>query len=204
MIATPFDAVSGDGAGIMIKDLVTGEIPVGAEMQVRLKNGGYDIYNYIETAYDEELDEERPGWADGDEYLVKTKLAPGAAFWLKVPSVCDVSLAGQILTDASKETDFNKGIYSMIGNPYPVDVNPNNLEWTGLSYGDEMQVRLDKGGYDIYNYIETAYDEELDEERPGWADGDEYLVKTKILRSARGAWIKPAKAISINWQNPIQ
>lgn len=43
MIATPFDGTEGAGTGIAVKDLVTGDIPEGAEMQVRLKAGGYDI-----------------------------------------------------------------------------------------------------------------------------------------------------------------
>jgi len=102
MIAAQFDDVNGNGAGIAIKDLVTGDIPYGAEMQVRLPAGGYDIYKYIAEAYDENLDDFVPGWADGLENLATTKIAPGAAFWFKTDSNCNVNIAGKILEDASK------------------------------------------------------------------------------------------------------
>ena len=84
MIAAPFDAVGGDGSGIAIKDLVTGDIPYGAEMQVRLPAGDYDIYNYIEEAYDETTGGFVPGWADGGENLVATAiLNAGRGAWIK-------------------------------------------------------------------------------------------------------------------------
>ena len=84
MIAAQFDDVNGNGAGIAIKDLVTGDIPYGAEMQVRLPAGGYNIYNYIAEAYDEEKDDFVPGWADGLENLVTTGvLKSGRGAWIK-------------------------------------------------------------------------------------------------------------------------
>ena len=204
MIANAFDATTGNGAGIAIKDLVTGEIPYGAEMQVRLPSGGYDIYKYIAEAYDEELDDFVPGWADGGDNLATAMIAPGAAFWFKTDSACNVTIAGQVLSDASKTVGVNAGIFSMIGNAYPADVNPNKVTWTGLSYGDEMQVRLDAGGYDIYKYIAEAYDEELDDFVPGWADTLDNLVTSQVLKSSRGAWIKPAAAVSVTWESPIK
>ena len=204
MIAAQFDAVDGNGAGIAIKDLVTGEIPYGAEMQVRLPAGDYDIYKYIAEAYDEELDDFIPGWADGFDNLATAKIAPGSAFWFKTDTACNVNIAGKILEDTSKTVNVNAGIFSMIGNAYPADVNPNDVTWTGLTYGDEMQVRLDAGDYDIYKYIAEAYDEVKDDFVPGWADGFDNLVTTGVLRSGRGAWIKPTAAVSVTWENPIQ
>ena len=204
MIAAQFDDVGGNGAGIAIKDLVTGEIPYGAEMQVRLPAGGYNIYHYIEEAYDEDLDDFVPGWADKLDNLATAKIAPGAAFWFKTDSACNVNIAGKILEDASKTVSVNAGIFSMIGNAYPSDVNPNSVEWTGLTYGDEMQIRLDAGGYNILHYIEEAYDEDLDDFVPGWADKLDNLVSDGALKSGRGAWIKPTAAVSVTWENPVQ
>lgn len=204
MIAAQFDAANGNGAGIAVKDLVTGDIPYGAEMQVRLPAGGYDIYHYDAEAYDEDNDDFVPGWANGGGNLATAKIAPGAAFWFKTGSSCNVNIAGKILEDASKTVNVNAGIFSMIGNAYPADVNPNAIEWTGLTYGDEMQVRLDAGGYDIYHYDAEAYDESTDDFVPGWANGGGDLVTTGVLKSGRGAWIKPAAAVSVTWKNPIQ
>lgn len=204
MIATQFDSVAGDGDGIAVKDLVTGDIPFGAEMQVRLPEGGYEIYNYIEEAYDEDIDDFIPGWADRLDNVATAKIAPGAAFWLSVPTTCNVNISGQVLSDASKEMSYNAEIFSMVGNAYPVAVNPNELDWKGLSFGDELQVRLDAGGYEIYNYIEEAYDETLDDFVPGWADRLDNFVTDAVLRAGRGAWLKPEKAVSVTWESPIE
>ena len=92
----------------------------------------------------------------------------------------------------------------MIGNAYPADVNPNDVTWTGLSFNDELQVRLDAGGYNIYKYKEEAYDESTDEFMPGWADNLDNLVTDTVLKSGRGAWIKPASAVSVTWESPIK
>ena len=204
MIAAPFDSVSGNGLGTPIKNLVTGEVPYGAEMQVRLPGGDYDIYHYIAEAYDESIDDFVPGWADGGDNLAVTKIAPGGAFWFKTDDDCNVTISGQVLADASKTVTVNSGIFSMIGNPYPADVNPNTIEWIGLTYGDEMQVRLDSGDYDIYHYIAEAYDESIDDFVPGWADGGDNLVVDNVLKAGRGAWIKPASAVSITWESPLK
>lgn len=203
MIAAPFDGVDGDGAGIAIKDLVTGDIPDGAEMQVRLKAGDYDIYHYTAEAYDASIDDFVPGWADGGDNLATAKVAPGSAFWFKADSDCNATIAGQILADASKTVEVNAGIYSMIGNAYPVAVNPNDVTWEGLTEGDELQVRLDVGDYDIYHYTAEAYDENSDNFVPGWADGGDNLVTKPVLNAGRGAWIKPAAVVSVTWESPV-
>ncbi len=204
MIATPFDGTEGAGTGIAVKDLVSGDIPEGAEMQVRLKAGGYDIYHYTSEAYDKNIDNFVPGWADGGDNLATAKVLPGAAFWFKTDSDCTATLAGQILAEASKTVDVNAGIYSMIGNAYPAAVNPNDVAWEGLTEGDELQVRLDAGGYDIYHYTKEAYDENSDAFVPGWADGGDNLVTTPVLNAGRGAWIKPAAAVSVTWESPVK
>ena len=215
MITAQFDATVGDGTGMAVKDLVKGNIPYGAEMQVRLPAGGYDIYTYSEMAYDASYTGDDinlmfvPGWADGGGNLATSKVAPGAAFWFKTDAECDVVIFGSILSEASKTVSVNAGIFSMIGNAYPADVNPNDVTWTGLTVGDEMQVRLPAGGYDIYSYSDMAYDSSYAGDDmslmfvPGWADGGGNLVTDSILKSGCGAWIKPAAAVSVTWESPI-
>ena len=204
MITAQVDATTGDGTGMAVKDLVKGNIPYGSEMQVRLPAGGYQIYKYKEEAYDESTDEFLPGWADNVDNLATAKVAPGAAFWFKSSTACEVTIAGSVLAEASKTVNVNASIFSMIGNAYPADVNPNDVTWTGLSFNDELQVRLDAGGYNIYKYKEEAYDESTDEFMPGWADNLDNLVTDTVLKSGRGAWIKPASAVSVTWESPIK
>ncbi len=202
MSATQFEEVGTTG-GIAIKDLVKGKIPYGAQMQILGNDGIYAIYNYIEEAYDEESDDFYPGWADSDDYLAVRKLPSGTAFWFKAPANCNVTIAGMILDDASKQIDVAGGKFSMIASPYPVGVNLNALTWTGLTYGDQIQVMGSDGIYSIYNYIEEAYDEAADDFYPGWADSDDYLVVSDVIPVANGAWIKPTAALTIEFNSPI-
>ena len=203
MVAAQFDAVAGEGAGIAIKDLVKGNLPYGTEMQILRAGGGYDIYKYIEEAYDEMTDDFIPGWGDGGDNLATRLLAPGTVFWLKAPSVAEVTISGAILDDASKTFSFVAGEYSMLGNAYPTPVNPNSLTWTGLAYGDELQVLKVGGGYDIYKYIEEAYDENTDDFIPGWGDGGDNFVTTGVIPAGQGAWIKPTAAITATFASPL-
>ena len=203
MVAVQFDAVGAEGAGTAIKNLVTGELPYGIELSVLKTDGTYDIYKYIAEAYDEGIDDFIPGWADGGENMATRQLQPGTVFWLKAPSATNVTIAGQVLGDASKEFAIPGGKYSMLGNPYPVAANPNALTWTGLTYKDELSVLKADGTYDIYKYIEEAYDEEADDFIPGWADGGENLITVGVMPVGKGAWIKPAADLTVTFASPL-
>lgn len=188
-----------------ICDLIKGEIPYGSQIQILKADGsGYDYYNYLLECYDPEKDDFVPGWGDGGEELATSTLAPGTAFWFKAAGNCSATIAGQILTDASKTIDINGGQFSMIANPYPATVNPNDLTWTGLSYGDQMQVLKDDGeGYLYYTYLAEAYDAEKDDFVPGWGDGGEEIVTTGVIPVGQGAWIKPTNKLTLKWESPL-
>ena len=203
MCATHFDTTGGEGVGYAIKDLITGEVPYGTQIQVMQADTTYKIYYYIEEAYDEVKDDFAPGWADAEDFVAVDTLAPGAAFWFKAPSACNISIAGQILADASKTVTVPAAQFSMVANPYPTAVNMNTLSWTGLTYGDQFQVMQADSTYKIYYYIEEAYDEVKDDFVPGWADAEDFLVVTEVLPVGQGAWIKPAAQVSINWGSPL-
>lgn len=203
MVAVQFDGVGAEGAGTAIKDLVTGNIPYGTEMQILASDGTYDIYKYIAEAWSDDADDFIPGWGDGGDNIALRKLAPGTVFWLKAPADTTVTIAGQIFADASKEFAIPAGKYSMIGNPYPVAANPNALTWTGLTYKDELQVLAADGTYDIYKYLEEAYDEDKDDFIPGWGDGGDNMVTTGIIPVGQGAWIKPAADVTVSFTSPL-
>ncbi len=197
------DVATGVGEGYAIKDLIKGEVPYGTSISILKADGTYDIYKYIEEAYDEVIDDFIPGWADGGENLAVAKVEPGTTFWLKAPSETTATISGQVLSDASKKVEIVGGKYSMVGNPYPAEVNPNALAWTSLSFGDSISVLKDDGTYDIYKYIEESYDEELDDFVPGWADGGENKVTGGIMSAGQGAWINPAKTVTLEWVSPV-
>ena len=203
MVAVQFDSVAGDGAGIAIKDLVTGDLPYGMEMQIQKADGTYDIYKYLAEAYDAVKDDFVPGWGDGGDNIATRLVAPGTVFWLKSPSATEATIAGAILADASKEFTFASGKYSMLGNPYPVAANPNTLTWTGLTYKDELQVLKIDGTYNIYKYLEETYDAVKDDFVPGWGDGGDNYVTTGIIPVGQGAWIKPAATVTATFASPL-
>ena len=205
LCSTQFDTTGGTGAGMRICDLISGEIPYGSQIQILNADGAtYAIYKYLLEVYDADKDDFVPGWGDGGEELATAKLAPGSAFWFKASGNCSVTISGQILADSSKTLNINGGQFSMIANPYPAPVNPNALTWTGLSYGDQMQVLNDDGAtYSIYRYLEESYDATLDDFVPGWGDGGEEMVTTGIIPVGQGAWIKPKENLTVEWESPL-
>lgn len=202
MVTAQFDNVGGTGAGMALNELVRGA-PYGTELSLLKANGTYDIFKYIAEAYDAVKDDFVPGWGDVLENLATQKVVPGTTFWLKTPSSATPTIAGAVLADSSKEVTVAGGVYSMIGNPYPVAVNPNTLTWTGLTYGDELSVMQANGTYAIYKYIAEAYDAEKDDFVPGWADVLENKVTTGVVPVGQGAWIKPAGEVKVTWVSPL-
>lgn len=91
----------------------------------------------------------------------------------------------------------------MIANPFPLPVNLNSLTWTGLTYGDTAQVLQSNGqAYDIYTYLEEAYDPIGDEFVPGWGDGQEDLMSTPIP-VGQGFWLSPAASVTATFTAPV-
>ena len=204
MIANQFDDVTGTGAGIALKDMITGAIPYGAQIQVLNSKGGYDIFTYLEEAYDESIDDFVPGWGDVGENLAMIKVAPGTSFWFKAPVAVNGTIAGQVLSDVSKTIETAASAYTMVGNPYPAPVNPNAVSMTGVAYGDTIQVLNSKGGYDIFTYLEEAYDESIDDFVPGWGDVGENLVADAIIPAGQGAWMLTAGKTELEFSNPVK
>ena len=96
-------------------------------------------------------------------------------------------------------------MFQMVSNPYPVAFNPNKVAWSSnLEYDTEIRVLNASGAYDIYQYIEDAYDVVTDKEQPGWADGYAELVTSDIAGVGQGFWIRSTATtpISITFTNP--
>jgi hypothetical protein len=203
MVAAQFDAVAGEGAGIAVNDLVKGDLPYGMLIQILKADGTYDTYKYLEEAYDETTDDFIPGWGDGVDNIATRLIAPGTVFWLKAPSATEATIAGAILADASKSIAVAAGKYSMIGNPYPVAINPNAMTWSGLTYKDELKVLKADGTYNTYKYLEEAYDEAKDDFVTGWGDGVDNYVTTGIIPVGQGAWIKPTAEVTATFASPL-
>jgi len=202
MVGVQFSDIGAD-TGLTLNELVTGNIPFGTQIQILKPSGtGYDYYTYLEEAWDDNLGDFVTGWADGSEEIATVTLATGKAFWLKAPSACDVSLLGEVL-GTNKPISATAKQFGMIANPYPITFTLNDISWTGLTYGDQVQVLKPSGsGYDYYTYLEEAWDDNLGDFVVGWADGSEEIMTTPIA-VGQGFWINPDKAVSANFVTPL-
>ena len=174
-----FDA--GDAALVMI---------LGAD-------GKYTSYYYLEEAYDEELDDFVPGWANMYGDKVSVPLKTGDAIWFKNADSCKLQFNGQVLGDASVKVNPPVGSFKMMANPFPVaiDINGAKVDSSELEgaydTGDAALVMIlgADGKYTSYYYLEEAYDEDLDDFVPGWANmyGDKVAIDVGV---AEAFWLK--------------
>jgi hypothetical protein len=201
MSAAQFEVVGGGGG--TLSDLFSAtDIPFGTEVRLLNEKGQYEMFTYLEEAYDEDLDDYVPGWANGDEYLVSDPVSIGTGFWVSSPENYNLTQSGQVATDGTVTLTLTAGMFQMIADPFPEGFNPNAVTWGNLEYGTEIRVLNAQGQYVFYTYLEEAYDEDLDYYVPGWADGDEYLVKANIANEGQGFWIKSDTATTITFSNP--
>ena len=77
-----------------------------------------------------------------------------------------------------------------------------------IPYGSQIQVMdmsVFSTSYDIYKFLAEVYDPEIDDfVTDKWGDGGEEIVSTGIIPVGQGAWIKTAKAVTLDWTSPIQ
>ena len=203
MSGIQFVNVGGDGATLSELFSAT-DIPFETEIRFLDESGVYQIYKYIEEAYDEDADDFVPGWGDGEDFLASDVQLPGQGFWVKAPETYSLAQAGQVIASGTYTVDVPSDSFMMIANPFPSPFNPNEVSWEGLDYDTEIRVLDSKGVYQIYKYIEEAYDEATDDFVPGWGDGEDFLVKDAIADSAQGFWIKAPKKVAITISNPTK
>ena len=109
---------------------------------------------------------------------------------------------------------ISKNVYAsklnLVGSPYPVKLDFKNLTTTvpAAPYSklgtDALQLQVWNGSsYTMYYYLSDAYDEDLDDELVGWANGAGDLVKGQIVEPSYGMWAKSTKDGTITFVNPI-
>jgi len=203
MGATQFELVGG-GSGTLADLFSATDIPYGTEIRFLNAAGGYDFYRYLEEAYDPDLDDFVPGWADIREDKVSDPVVPGTGFWVKAPKGYELTQAGQVPTNATITITLTPGMFEMICDPFPEGFNPNAVTWGNLEYGTEIRVLNAAGGYDFYKYLEEAYDAVLDDFVPGWADIREDKVTAPIADVKQGFWIRSTAdtPVTITFTNP--
>ena len=191
---------------VTLNDLFTGEIAYGTQiMFLDPVTGAYITYKYLAEAYDADLDDFVPGWADGKENLVVDPVDAGSGFWF-FPANGDttVTQAGQVASDNSISVSVPAGQYTMVINPFPEGFNPNKVTWNAdLAYGTQIMTLGPTGAYVSYKYLAEAYDASVDAFVPGWGDGKENLVADDIVGVGEGFWVLAPAGATITFASPI-
>ena len=201
---TPFSATGSDM--VKIQDMVVPSVAAvpykdrsTKALQLQVWNGtGYDVYFYLSDAYIEETDEEVTGWANGKGDYTFAEIAPGTGYWYKYPTAeSTYTLPGQVLSAASVTKNVYASKLNLVGNPYPMALNLNNLKTSvpAATYRDRVskavQLQVWNGtGYDVCFYLSDAYIEDTDEEVTGWANGKGDFVSALNVDVTAGLWVK--------------
>ena len=203
MGATQFQLVGG-GSGTLSDLFSANDIPYNTEIRVVNESGSYDIYKYLDEAYNPVTDDVEEGWADGFAELVKDPFDPGTGFWVKAPENYELTEAGEVPSEATITLTLTPGMFQMISDPYPEAFNPNKVTWENLEYNTEIRVPNASGSYDIYKYLDEAYNAQTDDVEEGWADGFAELVLTPIADIKQGFWIRSTAEtpVKITFTNP--
>ncbi|MBO7299252.1 MAG: hypothetical protein J6V41_05525 [Kiritimatiellae bacterium] len=189
------------GANASLADLfICDNIPYGTRVMFATETGAYDTIKYVEEAYDELNDDFVPGWANGEEYLVSDTIAPGSGFWVIAPSAIELTQLGEVVKEDSVTITIPANIYTMVANPFPKGLNPNDAIWSeNLPYRTQLMTLNSDGSYTTYRYLEEAYDEANDDFIPGWGNGEEYLITEPITSAGDGVWILTTEEISVTF-----
>ena len=184
------------------------DIPFGTEIFVHnAKYQNYDIITYIPEAYDDVSDDFIPGWANAYEEIFNDPVSLGAGFWAQSPNGYPLYQIGEVASNDWIKITIPAGLLTMVTNPFPSSANPNNVSvvnWdVNIPYGTEIMF-YNGASYDIYRYIDEAYDYISDDFIPGWANAYEDFVNTDIIKCAESFWVLSTKEIDVVFNNPIK
>ena len=174
MVGIMFNGVNGVAASI--NDIMSGEFADGDEIQIWDASANNYVFRTWNTT--------KGGWCEGRTFST-TPIAPGTAFWLKTPGrSVSVTLAGAVPVEESL-IDLNAG-FQMIAANSPIALSLNDLTWTNLTDGDEVQfIKPGEQDYTFYIY-NTA--------KGGWCKGRTLLTKEDAIPVGSSLWLKVANS----------
>ena len=173
--------------------------------QIQVPNGvGYDLYYYLNDAWDEVKQTTVPGWADTVGNLAPAAtVTPGVAVWLKSPTVDGTACVSGAVDGADSADVACPVTFALRANVFPVSVKLNTANVTssdivGSTYDEggtwkntAPQIQIPNGvGYDLYYYLTDAWDEVKQITVPGWADTVGNLATGATITTAQGFWTK--------------
>lgn len=171
----------------------------------RSTDNGYDKYYYISDARKAGVTGTVTAWAPARAAVDEVTVKKFKGFWFKATGVSDgatITVAGEV-RDLSKPITITvgaEGSWQMISNPFPCDLNIENMTVDGLTAGTystrdavapQMQVhRPSDNGYDKYYYISDARQAGVTGTVTAWAPARAAVVSGKICDAGKGFWFK--------------
>lgn len=190
-------------------DMVATSDTVTAPVAQIWTGADYDIYYYLDYAYDEEWNEYTDGcWASGANEYATAKISAGAGVWFRDDNEdVLITFAGQVVDAGTTPKTLVANKYNLIANPYPMQLLVNNSEqvtWDEIvATGDTVTAPVlqvwNVSDYDIYYYMDYAYDSEWNEYTDGcWASGANEYLETPIEVGC-GFWVKPTTEVTVTF-----
>lgn len=133
-----------DGKSVKLQQILSGDFRNGDMIQIPVESGlGYDFYTYYVVNGVGQ-------WYDSGDNVTDRDVAPGTAFWVKIPNR-SVTLTGSV-EFGDYTVNLPTGL-KMVALPFPVEKRINGeITWNDLADGDSLQIRTADGLYAIYKY----------------------------------------------------
>lgn len=202
-----------DGNDVKLSDLVSGGytavdfdddfyfLDTAPVIMVPKAAGGYANYYYINFEGDTFWFDNDAGGPDEG-----TPIVAGTGIWFRQSGAdCNVTFAGQVVSDSSVPVATAKDTWSLISNPYPMECAVSGLTYTGLvgvDFDDDfafletapvLMVPKAAGGYSNFYYINFEGD-------TFWFDNDaggpDEGAKVPV---GAGFWFKAATDVTITF-----
>ena len=211
LTSVQFEGVDGNDA--MLSSLVNGEytavdfdedfnfLDTAPVIMVPKAAGGYAYYYYINF-------EGNTFWFDNDAGGPDegTPIAAGTGIWFKQTGAdCQVTFAGQVVSDSSVPVETAEGTWNLISNPYPMSFAISGVTYTGIAAVDfdedfafletapVVMVPKAAGGYAYYYYINF-------EDNSFWFDNDNGGPdEGATVPVGSGFWFKAATKVTITF-----
>ena len=223
ILGTAFETMA--GGAVNINEFITGTFDKTVSSldddftdrapQLQIKDpvtGNTTICYYVKDAWWQGHEpDEVEGWCNEvGNYIPSLTLSAGTGFWFWNSSDCNVTFAGQVVGDSTSEVTVYP-IWSLISNPFPTEVNLNQVGWTGIdssisSLADDFtdtapQIQVKSAsGTAIYYYVKDAWWQgHTPDEVEGWCNEVGNYVENPMVGLGCGFWFRPtgAKEMSV-------
>ena len=223
MVGVQFRQVGGGNLDLstagVLEDSFAGFDDEGAfanELQVWNGVNGYTVYGWSGTSGTDVLEDPTLDnqWVDLDLAAITEEAKAGSGFWIKAATAGDITISGEVPTDATTSQDLTSG-FNVVANPYPgavpvskfgtLDATFEGFDEEG-TFATELQVWNGVNGYTVYGWSGTSGTDVLEDPSVDgkWVDLDLAVPDdTVTIPFGTAVWIKTPHAGTITFTSPV-